>query len=130
MFMDTLISGTIGFIPDILYAILVLIIGYLFAVVISNIATKFFVVKVGLDKKIAEFILGDDINTVNTAQWFRKNLFYVLMFYVIISVFNALGIAVVANMIAALGSVLVLIIIVALVFKFDVVGKASDLLKE
>lgn len=130
MFMDVIITSVAAIMPNLLFALLVFIIGYIFAAVIANIATKYFAVKVGMDKKIAEFILSENVTGMDTSAWFERNLFYVLMFYVVVSTFEALGIVVLANMMAMLGSVLVLIIVIALVFKFDIVGKMSNILKE
>ena len=129
MFMDTIVTAVSGVMPNLLFAFLVFIIGYIFSAIISNIATKYFAVKVGLDKKVAEFVLSENVTGMDTGAWFKTNLFYVLMFYVIVSVFDALGIAVLANLMAVLGSVLVLIIIIVLVFKFDIVNKMGNILK-
>ena len=130
MFMDTIVTAVSGVMPNLLFAFLVFIIGYIFSAIISNIATKYFAVKVGLDKKVAEFVLSENVTGMDTGAWFKTNLFYVLMFYVIVSVFDALGIAVLANLMAVLGSVLVLIIIIVLVFKFDIVNKMGNILKD
>lgn len=80
-----------GYLPTLLAAILVLIVGWLVAWVISVLARKA-LHRTSLDNQIAALVTGQDAQAeIEVEKWFSRAIFYFLMLFVLVAFFQVLG---------------------------------------
>lgn len=85
------------YLPQLLAALAVLVVGWVLALVVAALIRAGFK-KTNLDQKLAHWVLGEErASTVDTGVWFSKAVFYVLMFFVLVGFFQALGLTLVSQ---------------------------------
>ncbi len=95
--MDQIFQAFGPFGPNLVGAVVVLIAGWLIALIVSRIVGKA-LQKTGLDKKIAAKVLGDEkAQSIEPHRWISKIIYYVLLFFVLIAFFQILGLTLVAQ---------------------------------
>jgi hypothetical protein len=96
-FMDQ-ISHTFGlYSPNLIGALVVLIVGWLVALVVSSIISKA-LQRTGMDEKIARKVVGEQkAQGMQPHRWISKIIYYVLLFFVFVAFFQVLGLTLVAE---------------------------------
>ncbi len=83
--------------PNLLGALLVLVVGWLIALIVSSIIGKA-LHSTGLDEKIARMLLGEEkARAMQPHKWISKIIYYVLLFFVFVAFFEVLGLMLVAE---------------------------------
>jgi hypothetical protein len=97
IFLDQ-ISHTLGFIsPNLFGALIILVVGWMVALIISSIIGKA-LYRTGLDEKIARMVVGEEkAKAIESHRWISKIIYYVLLFFVLVAFFQALGLTLVAQ---------------------------------
>ncbi|MDM7934830.1 MAG: mechanosensitive ion channel [Methanothrix sp.] len=92
------ITSTIGpFGVRILGALLILVVGWLLALIISSIVGKA-MHRTALDERIARMVVGDErARAIETQRWDSRIVYYVILFFVLVAFFQALGLTLVAQ---------------------------------
>jgi hypothetical protein len=90
--LDRTIRVILDYIPNLIGAIVILIVGWLIARLLSALVGKV-IRHTGLDKRLSRWIGGKDTDEgVNTEQVVSKTVFYLLMIFVLVAFFQVLGI--------------------------------------
>ena len=83
--------------PNLFGALLVLIIGWLVALIVSSAIGKA-LRRTGIDEKIAKMVVGDEkAHEMESHKWISKIIYYVLLFFVFVAFFEVLGLTLVAQ---------------------------------
>lgn len=83
--------------PNLLGALLVLVVGWLIALIVSSIIGKA-LHRTGLDQKIARMLLSEEkASAMQPHKWISKIIYYVLLFFVFVAFFQVLGLTLVAE---------------------------------
>jgi hypothetical protein len=83
--------------PNLFGALLVLIIGWLVALIVSSAVGKA-LRRTGIDEKIAKKVVGDEkAHEMESHKWISKLIYYVLLFFVFVAFFQVLGLTLVAQ---------------------------------
>jgi hypothetical protein len=83
--------------PNLVGAFIILIVGWLVALIISSLIGKA-VHRTGLDEKIAKKVVGEQKGqSLQAHLWISKIIYYVLLFFVFVAFFQALGLTLVAQ---------------------------------
>lgn len=94
---DEITRLTGSYIPSLIAALAVLILGWLVALLISTII-RAALRRTTLDNKIAGLILGEDkTKTLEVEKWLSKGVFYLIMLFVIVAFFQTLGMTLVTE---------------------------------
>jgi len=93
--MDQISEMVGGYIPTLLAALVILVLGWLVALVVSGVVGRL-LNRTGADKKLAQIASGTDAQTalkVEPGQWIKKLVFWIIMLFVLIGFFQVLGIS-------------------------------------
>jgi len=92
------ITHTLGsFSPNLLGALLILIVGWIVALILSSIIGKA-LHRTTWDEKIARMVVGDEkAKAIESHRWISRIIYYVLLFFVLVAFFQALGLTLVAQ---------------------------------
>ena len=83
--------------PNLVGAFIILIVGWLIALIVSSLIGKA-LHRTGLDEKIAGKVMGERKGQdMQSHRWISKIIYYVLMFFVLVAFFQALGLTLVAQ---------------------------------
>lgn len=86
-----------GSIPSIVGALVILVVGWLVALIISA-AVRSALRRTNVDDRIARWVADDEkLEGVQTEQWGARAVFYLLMVFVLIAFFQALGLTIVTQ---------------------------------
>ncbi len=85
-----------GYIPNLIGAVLILVVGWLAALLVSA-ALRKVLKRTKLDNKLAKWIAGDESQTVGAEKWVPKGAFYLIMLFTLIAFFQALGLTMVTD---------------------------------
>jgi hypothetical protein len=78
-------------------ALAILIVGWLVAMIVSSLIGRA-LHRTGLDEKIAGKVVGDQrAKTLEAHHWISRIIYYVLLFFVLVAFFQALGLTLVAQ---------------------------------
>lgn len=106
-FINQMWQTTGSFVPNLIGAILILFLGWLVALIAAA-AVRAVLKRTTLDNRIAASMgLGTDETPVNTESAVSKGVFWLIMLFVLIAFFDALGLAIVTNPLNALLSTIV-----------------------
>jgi hypothetical protein len=99
--MQTIVSQIIqlvgAYIPNLVGALLILIIGWLVALIVSAIV-RGVLRRTTLDDRLARWIAGDEAaKGVAVDQWVGKGVYYLIMLFVLIAFFQALGLTLITQ---------------------------------
>jgi hypothetical protein len=99
--MQTIVSQIIqlvgAYIPNLVGALLILIIGWLVALIVSAIV-RGVLRRTTLDERLARWIAGDEAaKGVEVDQWVGKGVYYLIMLFVLIAFFQALGLTLITQ---------------------------------
>jgi len=96
-FMDPIFHAFGSYSPNLIGALVVLIVGWLVALIVSSIIGKA-LHSTGLDKKIARNAVGEEkAQAMQPHRWISKIIYYVLLFFVFVAFFQILGLTLVAE---------------------------------
>ena len=96
-FMDPIFHAFGSYSPNLIGALVVLIVGWLVALIVSSIIGKA-LHSTGLDKKIARNTVGEEkAQAMQPHRWISKIIYYVLLFFVFVAFFQILGLTLVAE---------------------------------
>jgi len=126
LFLDSIVEYITTFAPNIAQALLVLVVGFLLARIAAGVSTRALGVA-GLNAKIAEMF---KVDAADADHMVKENLYYVMMFFVVVAVFAALGVTVLANLMTGMGLFVAFILILALAFFLDLGEKAETVMKK
>ena len=83
--------------PNLVGAFIILIVGWLIALIVSSLIGKA-LHRTGLDEKIAGKVMGERKGQdMQSHRWISKIIYYVLMFFVLVAFFQTLGLTLVAQ---------------------------------
>ncbi|TFH49196.1 MAG: hypothetical protein E4G89_05190 [Methanothrix sp.] len=83
--------------PNLIGALVVLIVGWLVALIVSSIIGKA-LQRTGMDEKIARKVVGEQkAQGMQPHRWISKIIYYVLLFFVFVAFFQVLGLTLVAE---------------------------------
>ncbi len=83
--------------PSILTAIIILVVGWVVALILASIARGAFK-RTGISEKIARFIKGEEDTTgVEVTKWVGRIVFYLAMFFVLVAFFQHIGLTFIAE---------------------------------
>ncbi len=86
-----------AYIPSLVGALLILIIGWLVALIVSAIV-RGVLRRTTLDDRLARWITGDEAaKGVEVEQWVGKGVYYLIMLFVLIAFFQALGLTIITQ---------------------------------
>jgi hypothetical protein len=86
-----------AYIPNLVGALLILIIGWLAALIVSAIV-RGVLRRTTLDDRLARWIAGDEAaKGVEVEQWVGKGVYYLIMLFVLIAFFQALGLTIITQ---------------------------------
>lgn len=86
-----------GSIPNIVAALAILIVGWLFALLVSSLV-RAGLRRTGLDNRLAQWIAGGErAEEMKTEQWIGKGVFYLIMLFVLIAFFETLGLTLITQ---------------------------------
>jgi hypothetical protein len=86
-----------AYIPNLAGALAILIIGWLAALIIAAIV-RGVLRRTSVDERIARWIMGEEAaKTVEVEQWFGKGVYYLIMLFVLIAFFQALGLTLITQ---------------------------------
>jgi hypothetical protein len=85
-----------GYIPSLLGAILVLVVGWLIALAVSTILREL-LKRTTVDTRLAEWIVGKEGKSIETEKWIPKGAFYLIMLFTLIAFFQTLGLTIVTD---------------------------------
>lgn len=78
-------------------ALIILVVGWLIALICSSIIGKA-LHRTELDEKIARLVVGDEkVKAIESQRWISRIIYYVLLFFVLVAFFQALGLTLVAQ---------------------------------
>lgn len=91
------ILGVISeYVPNLLAALAILVVGWIAAIIISAIA-RGIIRRTSMSKKLSEWITSEGEKPVAAERYFGKVVFYILMLFVVIAFFQALGLTVITE---------------------------------
>ena len=86
-----------GYIPSLLGALAILILGWLVALIVSAIV-RGLLRRTALDDRAAAWIAGEEKEkTIDAAEWIGKAVYYLVMLFVLIAFFQALGLTIITD---------------------------------
>jgi hypothetical protein len=86
-----------AYIPNLVGALLILIIGWLVALIVSAIV-RGVLRRTTVDNRVARWIAGDEAaKGVEVEQWVGKGVYYLIMLFVLIAFFQALGLTIITQ---------------------------------
>lgn len=96
-YLDQIYSSLGTFSPNLFGALVILIVGWIIALVLSSIIGKA-LRRTGLDDKIARMVVGEEkAKTIESHKWISRIVYYILLFFVLVAFFQALGLTLVAQ---------------------------------
>ena len=96
-FLDQIIQALGSFGPHILGALAILVVGWIVALIVSSLIGKA-LRRTGLDEKIAQMAVGEEkAKSIEPDRWISRIIYYVLLFFVLVAFFQALGLTLVAQ---------------------------------
>lgn len=96
-YLDQIYSSLGTFSPNLFGALVILIVGWIIALVLSSIIGKA-LRRTGLDDKIARMVVGEEkAKTIESDKWISRIVYYILLFFVLVAFFQALGLTLVAQ---------------------------------
>lgn len=92
------ITQTLGsFSPHIFGALIILVVGWIVALIVSSIIGKA-LQSTALNEKIARMAVGDEkAKAIDSNRWITRIIYYVILFFVLVAFFQALGLTLVAQ---------------------------------
>jgi len=95
--LDQIIQLVGAYIPNLIGALAILIIGWLVALVISSIV-RGALHRTELDNKLARWFFGiEEAKAIETERWIAKGVYYLIMLFVLIAFFQALGLTLITE---------------------------------
>jgi|DewCreStandDraft_2_1066082.scaffolds.fasta_scaffold00539_13 hypothetical protein len=86
-----------SYLPVLIAAIAVLVIGWVVALAVSNLARKA-LQRTKLDEKLASWVIGKEkAEGVDTGLWISKGIYYIIMLFVLVGFFQVLGITLITE---------------------------------
>lgn len=85
-----------GYIPRLLAALLILIVGWIIARLLAGL-TRRLLQRTDLDNRIVRFVRGEGAQELEIENWVSQGVFYLLMIFVVIAVFQALQLTIVTG---------------------------------
>jgi len=86
-----------GYIPNLIGALAILVIGWLVALVVSAIV-RGALRRTELDDRLARWIFGEEeAKAIETERWIAKGVYYLIMLFVLIAFFQTLGLTVITQ---------------------------------
>jgi NADH:ubiquinone oxidoreductase subunit 3 (subunit A) len=86
-----------SYLPVLIAAIAVLVIGWVVALAVSNLTRKA-LQRTKLDEKLANWIMGEEkAEGVDTGLWISKGIYYIIMLFVLVGFFQVLGITLITE---------------------------------
>jgi hypothetical protein len=83
--------------PNLFGALVILIVGWIIALILSSIIGKA-LHRTAVDEKIARMVVGEErAKTIESHRWISRIIYYVLLFFVLVAFFQALGLTLVAQ---------------------------------
>ncbi|MBF2090370.1 MAG: mechanosensitive ion channel [Synechococcales cyanobacterium K44_A2020_017] len=97
-FLETLGSQLGGFLPSLMGAIAILVVGWIIATVIAA-ATRGILSRTDIDNRIASWVIGDRANDTKlpTEKWISTAIYWIVMAFVIVAFLQALKLDVVSQ---------------------------------
>jgi len=94
---DQITQLVASYVPNLLGALAILILGWLLALIIAAIF-RGILRKSSLDKKLAKWIGGEDrVEEIPVARYVGKTVFYVVLLFVLVAFFQALGLTIITE---------------------------------
>lgn len=85
-----------SFVPSLLGAILILVIGWLVAWLLASVVRRL-LHRTKLDERISHWVRGDQMEEFDAEKWISRVIYYVAMLFVLIAFFQALGLTIVTQ---------------------------------
>lgn len=85
-----------AYIPSLIGALAILIIGWLVALVVSAIV-RGALRRTTLDNQLARWIFGEEAKAVEVERWIAKGVYYLILLFVLIAFFQALGLTLITQ---------------------------------
>jgi len=95
-FLDNLGVQLSGFLPSLLGAIAILIVGWLVATVIAS-ATRGLLKRTNIDNRFVQWVSGQQTNDAPVEQWVATAVYWIIMAFVLVAFLNALQLQVVSE---------------------------------
>ncbi len=95
--LDQIIQLVVDYIPNLLGALAILIIGWLVALVVSVIVRRA-LRRTTLDNRLASWVVGEEeAKAFEVERWIAKGVYYLIMLFVLIAFFQALGLTIITE---------------------------------
>jgi hypothetical protein len=96
-YLDQIYNALGSFNPNLFGALAILIVGWIVALIVSSIIGKA-LHRTAMDEKIARMVVGEEkAKTIESHRWISRIIYYVLLFFVLVAFFQALGLTLVAQ---------------------------------
>jgi hypothetical protein len=96
-YLDQVYNALGSFSPNLFGALVILIVGWIVALIISSVIGKA-LHRTGMDEKIARMVVGEEkAKTIESHRWISRTIYYVLLLIVLVAFFQALGLTLVAQ---------------------------------
>jgi len=97
VFLDEMFLLVGGYVPKLVGAVALLVVGWLVALVLSSIARRG-LRRTTLDNRVASWVLGEEEGeAIEVEQWIGRGVFYLVMLFVLVAFFQALGLTVITQ---------------------------------
>ena len=95
--LDQIVRLVGAYIPNLIAALVILVVGWLVALVVSAIV-RGALRRTTLDNRLARWIAGEEAGkAIEVEQWIAKGVFYVIMLFVLVAFFQALGLTLITE---------------------------------
>ncbi len=92
-----IIQSLDSFSPKFFGALIILVVGWIVALIVSSIVSKA-LRRTALDEKIARMAVGEEkAKSIDSNRWISRIIYYVLLFFVLVAFFQYLGLTLVAQ---------------------------------
>ncbi len=92
-----IIQSLESFSPKFFGALIILVVGWIVALIVSSIVSKA-LRRTALDEKIARMAVGEEkAKSIDSNRWISRIIYYVLLFFVLVAFFQYLGLTLVAQ---------------------------------
>jgi hypothetical protein len=86
-----------GYIPNLIGALAILVVGWLVALLVAAIV-RGGLRRTAMDKRMAQWIVGEEgAKSVDVGKWFGRSAFYIIIIFVLVAFFQALGLTLITE---------------------------------
>lgn len=84
------------YVPNLLGAVIILVVGWIAALIISAVV-KGVIKRTSLGEKLSKLLSGDEESSIPIDKYVSKSVFYIIMLFVLIAFFQALGLTIITE---------------------------------